>query len=80
MDASSAEFIYVDLEAQEAPKPPPRIAGRQNVVSIDALQLASFLSANDHLVALPGEDAADAVEIELDAQQMDALLEGHWLP
>ena len=77
MDAS-AEFIYVDLEAQDAPKHPPPTMRRQGGASIDALQLANLLAANDRLMALPGEDAPDTVEIELDAEQMDALLDGRW--
>jgi len=79
MDAS-AEFIYFDLEAQEAPQHPRRVQRLQDAAGIDAQQLAHLLAANDHLMALPGEDAADAIEIELDAEQMDALLEGRWVP
>jgi UV DNA damage repair endonuclease len=79
MDAS-AEFIYFDLEAQEAPQHPPRVDRRQSPASIDAQRLAHLLTANGRLMALPGEDAADAIEIELDAKQMDVLLEEHWMP
>ena len=79
MDAS-AEFIYIDLQAQEAPQHAPRTAKLEEVANLDALQFANLLPANDRLLALAGEDAADAVEIELDAKQMDALLEGCWAP
>jgi hypothetical protein len=79
MDAS-AEFIDVDLEAQEAPKHPPRAKRVQEAARIDALQLAHLLTTNDRLMALPGEDAADTIEIELDTEQMDALLEWRWMP
>jgi hypothetical protein len=79
MDAS-AEFIYFDLEAQEAPQRPRRVQRLQDAADIDAQQLAHLLAANEHLMALPDEDAADAIEIELDAEQMDALLEGRWVP
>jgi len=83
MDAS-AEYVYVDLDAQEAPKQPPkqqhRVAPLSGVNTLDPRQFANLLAANDRLMALPGEDAADAVEIELSAEQMDALLEGCWVP
>jgi hypothetical protein len=79
MDAST-EYIYVDLDAQEAPKKPPRVLPLEGVNTLDPLQFANLLAANDRLVAPPGEHAEDAVEIELSAEQMDALLEGRWVP
>jgi hypothetical protein len=74
MDAS-ADFIYFDLEVQEAPKRPRRIAELKETASIDALDLAKLLTVHESLTALPGEDAADAIAIELDPAQMDALLD-----
>ena len=79
MDAS-AEFIYFDLEAQAAPEQTPRVPRLEDVANIDAQQFANLRAVNDRLMALPGEDAADAVEIELDAQQINTLLEGRWVP
>ena len=76
MDAA-AEFVYIDLDAQEVPKQAPRLTALQ---SMDAQQLVDLLAANERLMALPGEEAADAIEIELNAEQMDALLEGRWVP
>jgi hypothetical protein len=76
MDAS-AEFVYIDLDAQEAPKHTPRSTSFRG---LDARQFVDLLAANERLMALPGEASEDAVEIELNAEQLDALLEGRWTP
>lgn len=77
MDAST-EFEYVDLEAQEAPKQKPKI-DLENVDTMDPLQFASLLAGKAPL-KIAAEDLEDAIEIELDAGEMDALLGGKWQP
>ena len=52
----------------------------KGIDTMDPVQIANLLAANDRLMTLPGEHAEDAIEIELDAEQMDALLDGRWVP
>jgi hypothetical protein len=71
MDAAT-EFVYVDLDVQEAPN------RRARTGTNDPPPFANLRAANERLMSLPGEHLADIVEIELDAAQMDALLDGRW--
>jgi hypothetical protein len=80
---ASTEFQYVDMEAQEAPKQKPAVVEFEDIDTIDPMQFASLLAANERQLKTPlgnQADLDDAIEIELDAGQMDALLDGSWQP
>jgi hypothetical protein len=71
------DFLYVDLDAQEAPQQPLQIVEFEDIDTIDPLQFADLLAANERQLSLPEEDMADAIEIELTSEQMDGLLQGN---
>jgi hypothetical protein len=70
--------ISIDLTAQEltAPYSPPSMVEVEDICDVDPLLRTGAFAANSELGASGAADTDDSVEIELTAEQMDALLSG----
>ena len=82
MTASTKKVLSVDLDAQDARPQQQEVVEFDDIDTIDPLRFADLLSlfaANDKLPP-PCPDTKDAIEIELSTEQMDAVLEGRWVP
>ncbi|MGH8177446.1 MAG: hypothetical protein ACREV5_14390 [Steroidobacter sp.] len=78
----SMEFS-IDLTAQEllAPFTPAGMVEVDDICAVDPLlRTGSFAANSDAPAELTAADREDSVEIELTAEQMNALLEGALLP
>lgn len=73
--------IAIDLTAQDLLEPPQlaELTEIDDICAIDALQIPAGV-ANSEPPRIASGAADDAVEIELTALEMDALLEGTWQP
>lgn len=73
MDASK-QVVYIHLDAQDPRQQSAQVVEFDDIDSIAPTQFAG-VAANESLL-----EHADAIEIELDAEQIDALLAGRWVP
>jgi hypothetical protein len=79
---ASRKVLSVALDAQDARPQQPEVIEFDDINTIDPMRFADLLglfAANDKQ-APPRMEADDAIEIELSAEQMDAVLEGRWVP
>jgi len=79
MNASS-QFFQIDLDAQDAQPQRSQVVEFDDIDTIDPSTFASLLVANQRQLTRSGEQLVDAIEIELTVEQMDAVLEGRWVP
>jgi hypothetical protein len=70
--------ISIDLTAQEltAPYTPPSMVEVEDICDVDPLLRTGAFAANSDLAESGAADPDDSVEIELTAEQIDALLSG----
>jgi len=78
--SASTEFLYIDLDAQDARPQRPQVVEFDDINTIDSFTFAGLLAANQRQLGSPRAQPADAIEIELTVEQMDAVLEGRWIP
>jgi hypothetical protein len=92
---ASRKLLDAELDAQDARSQPAEVVEFDDIDTIDPFTFAALLAANERqirpfltqapvtqsqLMQALGIDDADAIEIELSAEQMDAVLEGRWTP
>jgi hypothetical protein len=86
---ASRQLLSVELDAQDARAQPTEVVEFDDIDTIDPFAFAALLAANERQIRPPTTRPpiaqslitdADAIEIELTVEQMDAVLEGRWIP
>lgn len=67
---ASIEVVCDEVDLKQSPRPRP-VIDLTGVDTLNAAQFARLLGGDDTLVPVPGEDAEDAFEIELSAEELE---------